>query len=105
MTDLQLLFVVLAVIYFWECACWLPRGSVAFLTWFGRRWRQAHPAGLLGNQRGGFVIAPPLPPLGSLLVANQFPLSLSPDGVLAYVAPTVNPGGRPPQSGAFIAFA
>jgi hypothetical protein len=55
---------------------------------------------LAGNPRGGFVFAAPLPPLGLLLTGNQFPLSLSPDAVLAYVASSVNPAGRPPQTGA-----
>ena len=104
MTDLELLFLVLAVIYFWECACWVPRGSVAFVTWFGRRWRPAHPGSLLGNQRGGFVVAPPLPPLGTILVGNQFPVSISPESILAFVSTSVNPAGRPLQSGEFLAF-
>jgi len=105
MTDLELLFLVLVVIYCWECACWLRRGSVAFLTWFGRRWKLAHPGAVLGNQQGGFIFAHPLPPLGTLLAGNQFPLSLSSDAVLAYVAPSVNPGGRPIQTGKCFRFA
>jgi hypothetical protein len=103
-SELELLFLVLAVIYGWECACWLRRGSVAFRTWFGRRWRPVHPGALLGNQRGGFIFAQPLPPLGTLLTGNQFPLSLSPEAVLAYVAPTVNPGWRPAQTEALFRF-
>ena len=82
MSDLELLFLVLVVIYGWECACWVRRGSVALRTWFGRRWRLAHPGELLGNQRGGFVFAPPLPPLGTVLTGNQYPLSLSAEAAL-----------------------
>lgn len=104
MSDLQLLFLVLACVYTWECACWLRRGSVAFLTWFGRRWRAVHPGTLLGNQNGSLLIAAPLPPLGHVLTGNQFPLSLSADGVLAYVSTNVNPGWRPQQSGRFFRF-
>jgi hypothetical protein len=103
MSDLQLLFLVLAALYGWECAAWLRRGSVAFTTWLGRAWRMNHPGLLLGNQRGGFVFAAPLPPLGTLLTANQFPLSFSPEAVLAFVATNVNPGWRPPQSGRWLA--
>lgn len=102
MNDVKLLFVVLAALYVWECACWLRRGSVAFVTWLGRDWRAAHPGALAGNPNGGFILAAPLPPLGTLLIANQFPLSLSPDGVLAFVATNVNPGWRPMQSGCFV---
>ena len=39
MTEVQLLFLVLAFIYACECVCWLPAGAVAFRTWLGRRWR------------------------------------------------------------------
>jgi hypothetical protein len=99
MSELELLFLVLAILYTWECACWMPRGSVAFRTWLGRRWRGAHPGPLLGNPRAGFVFAPPLPPLGYFVAAHQLPLSLSAQAVLAHVAVSVNPGGRPPQSG------
>ena len=45
MTDLELLFLVLAVVYGWECACWTPRGSVGFVTWRGRRYEIANIAG------------------------------------------------------------
>lgn len=102
MNDVQLLFVVLAALYVWECACWLRRGSVAFVTWLGRDWRAVHPGALAGNPNGGFILAAPLPPLGTLLIANQLPLSLSPAGVLAFVATNVNPGWRPAQSGCFV---
>jgi hypothetical protein len=104
MSDLQLLFLVLALLYGWECACWVRRGSVAFKTWLGQTWRLAQPGTLFGNQRGGFIFAAPLPPLGTFFAANQFPLSLSPDGVLAYVATSVNREWRPAQSGKFLPF-
>jgi hypothetical protein len=104
MSDVQLLFLVLALLYGWECACWVRRGSVTFKTWLGRTWRLAHPGTLFGNQRGGFIFAAPLPPLGTFLAANQFPLSLSPSAVLAYVATNVNPGWRPAQSGRLAPF-
>jgi len=101
MSDVQLLFVVLAVLYAWECLCWLRRGGVAFSSWLSRDWAARHPAALAGNQNGGFLLATPLPPLGTLFVAHQLPLSFSSDGVLAFVASNVNPGWRPAQSGRF----
>lgn len=104
MSDLQLLFLVLVLFYGWECACWLRRGSVAIRTWLGRRWQMAQPGTLLGNQRGGFLFAAPLPPLGTLFTASQFPLSLSPDAVLVYVATTMNRDWRPTQSAVFLPF-
>ena len=104
MSDVQLLFVVLAALYTWECLCWLRRGGVAFSSWLGHNWRAKHPAALAGNQNGGFVLAAPLPPLGTLFVANQLPLSFSPDGVLAFVATNVNPGWRTAQSGRYLSW-
>jgi hypothetical protein len=103
-SDWELLFLVLLLLYGWECGCWVRRGSVAFSSWLGRRWRIMHPATLLGNQQGGFVFAQPLPPLGVLLTANQFPLALSPEAVFAFVATSVNPGWRPPQTGNLFRF-
>jgi hypothetical protein len=77
---------------------------VVLRTRLGRQWRLAHPSELAGNQRGGLVLAHPLPPLGTVLTGNQYPLSLSPDAALAYVAPSVNPGWRPPQTARLVRF-
>jgi hypothetical protein len=104
MTDLELLFLVLGIIYIWECAWWAKRGSVGFRTWLGYRWRMVYPGRLLGNQRGGLVFAHPLPPLGALLNSNAWPLSVSADAILAYVPPAIDPAGRAAQSAGFVLF-
>lgn len=101
MSDIQFLFAILGGLYLWECACWLQRGGVAFSSWLGRPWRIQHPAVMLGNQTGGFILAPPFPPQGSTLIAFQLPCSLGPDGVLWFVSSNVNPGWRPHQSTRF----
>jgi len=103
-TDLQLLFLVLAAIYLWECACWIPRGSVAFLSWIGSSWRWITGSANIGNQLGGFVFAMPVPPLGSMLTANPLPVSLSSDAVLAYVSTSIDPAGRPRHTGKLARF-
>jgi hypothetical protein len=104
MSDLELLFLALAVLYAWECSGWMRRGSVAFVNWFGRRWRLMHPGQLIGNQAGGLIFAPPLPPLGSILAGSQFPVSLSSEAALAFVSPSINPGWRPPQTNKLFRF-
>ena len=104
MSDVQVLFAVLAGLYLWECACWLRRDAVAVATWLGTRWQLLQPGTLVGNQRGGFVLAPPLPPLGSFLAANQLPFTLAPEGVLFFVATNVNPGWRAAHSGRYFRF-
>jgi hypothetical protein len=104
MSDLELLFLVLAALYAWECTGWLRRGSVAFVTWLSGHWRVRQPGSLLGNQRGGLIFLPPLPPLGGILTGTQLPLSISPDAVLAFVSSSINPGWRPPQTGKLFRF-
>jgi hypothetical protein len=91
MSDVELLFLVLALIYIWECANWVPLGAKAFTTWLGTRWRYSSPA--LRNQKGGFVLAPPLPPLGGILSVNPSPLFIAPQGILA-VRPASRRGGE-----------
>src|SRR5690348_12356953 len=81
MSDVELLFLVLALIYVWESANWVPVGGRAFTTWLGSRWHQSSPA--LRNQKGGFVFAPLLPPLGGILGINPSPVLMAPQGVLA----------------------
>jgi hypothetical protein len=104
MSDVQLLFAVVVALYLWECACWVRRDSLAFVSWLGRRWRALSPGTLAANQAGGFILAPPLPPLGTIFVVNQFPLSLSPEGVLGFVSTHLNPAWRPAQTGKFFRF-
>ena len=100
MSDVQFLFAILGGLYAWECACWINRGG--FFQQLDWRFGGSSIPTMLGNQRGGFVLAAPIPPLGAVLTANQFPFSLSPDGVLVFVSPNVNPGWRPTQSGRFL---
>jgi hypothetical protein len=104
MTELQLLFLILVLLYAFECGCWLPRGSVGFVTWFGRHWHLRHPGALLGNQQGGVLFGAALPPLGTVLTASQWPMSHSTEGALAFVSTTINPGWRPRQTGRWVRF-
>jgi hypothetical protein len=99
MSDVEWLFAVLAAIYVWECMCWIPRGTVAFRNVAGKKWFLSHPGSLAGNQRGGLVPAFPLPPLGRIVIAQQFPASLSRDAAFSFVSAAVNPGLPPIQNG------
>lgn len=102
MSEVESLFLVLALLYGVECLGWVRRGAVVFRTFWGTRWRAVHPSPYLGGQRGGMFFAHPLPPLGGIVLSAQLPCSLSADGLLAFVASGVNPGGRPPQRGSFL---
>ena len=105
MTDLELLFLVLGIIYLWECGWWASRSSLGFRTWLGKGWTVARPSRAFGTQRAGLVVAAPLPPLGTLLTTHTFPLLLSPDGVLAYANPGLDLSGPGPRPGRFAPFA
>src|SRR5690242_12323755 len=98
MSDVQLLFLVLALLYAWECACWVAHGTVGFRSWLGWAWRATQPGRLLGNQRGGFIFAHPLPPLGTMFTAGTFPLALSAKAVSTEPAEAVSWGPRPARS-------
>jgi hypothetical protein len=104
MTDLELLFLVLAIIYVWECGWWAKCGSVGLRAWLGSHWKIALPSRLLGNQGGGMIFASPLPPLGSLLVGYHFPASISAEGLLAFIPPSIDPARRIAASGQFLRF-
>jgi len=104
MGDLESLLLVLAAIYLTECMVWVRRGAVAFRGFWSRNWRLRHPEGVLANQRGAIVFANPLPPLDTVFVSAQFPVSLSADGVYSYTAASINPGWRPPQLARFVRF-
>lgn len=102
MTELQWLFAILAGLYAWECLGWIRHGGVVFSALTTTRWRIQHPTSAVGNHHGGFILAMPFPPLGSLLVANQLPFSVGPTGALFFVSTNLNRGWRPPQSGRFL---
>ena len=77
---LQLL-AVLTALYLVDCVAWVGRGALALRALGSRRLRPALPSQLAGNTRGGAVWAQPLPPLGSLFVAQAWPVALSPEGL------------------------
>ncbi|PYK98202.1 MAG: hypothetical protein DME19_13390 [Verrucomicrobia bacterium] len=104
MGELESLLLVLALIYLSECMVWVRRGALAFRRWWGKNYRILHPGGLLANPRGGLLPANPLPPLGTVFVAQPFPLSLSPDAAFAYSSTCLNPAGRPSQTAGCLRF-
>ena len=99
MTDLELLFLVLGIIYVWECGWWAGRELLGVRTWLGTHWSIVQPSRAFGNQRAGVILAHPLPPLGTLLASHCFPFSLTPEAMLAYIPPSIDPARRSFQSG------
>jgi hypothetical protein len=77
--DGQQILAILAILYFSEGGCWLPRSAVCFSA----AWRQYRPlraATFLRNERGGLIFFS-LPPFSAPLICQSWPLCLSPDGI------------------------
>ncbi len=80
MSEWESLALVLAVIYVSECLVWVPNGATAFHS----AWRlgsRVAAGGFLSNQRGFLLLSNPLPPLGRVLVCQQWAIHPSPWGV------------------------
>ncbi|MCK6447612.1 MAG: hypothetical protein L6Q99_14565 [Planctomycetes bacterium] len=81
MSDTQALVLVLALIYLADCVAWVRRGAVAFRALAGRRFAAALPSPFTGSAKAGLTWTNPLPPLGTLFVAESLPVALSSDGL------------------------
>src|SRR5881396_3647174 len=104
MGELESLLLVLALIYLSECLVWVPRGALAFSSWRGIRFGIRFSASWIGNQHGGLLLSNPLPPLGTVFIVPNLPLSLAPAAVFAYSSVCLDPAGRPWQSARHLSF-
>lgn len=104
MSDEQTLLAVIAVIYLADCLYWIPRNGLAFSKWIGANWKTRQGSALLGNPRGGFSLANPLPPLGIVTRSIGWTISISPEGACSFYAADIANSGRPPQVGAFFSW-
>jgi hypothetical protein len=100
MSDERLLLLVLAALYLSECSLWVGHGSVALRAAVGRRFGVVHPPAFPGNDRGGWVVLNPLPPLGSAFACHQWPVALTAAGVGPATGQSVNFSARPTPVGA-----
>ena len=87
MSEWTTLFVVAAGLYVIECCVWTKSTrTVLFRHCWRRVWRVARGADLPGNFRGGIALIDPVCWSGSVAIAGEWPVSISPTG-LANVAP------------------
>jgi hypothetical protein len=92
--DGQQILAILAILYFSEGACWLPRSAVCFSA----AWRQYRPlraATFLRNERGGLIFFS-LPPFSAPLICQPWPLCISPAGIR--LGGDTSGGVQPPTS-------
>ena len=104
MGELESLLLVLALIYLSECLVWVRRGALAFTSWRGNLF-VVRPSGTwIGNQRGSLLVSNPFPPLGTVFVVPELPLSLSASAVYAYSSVCLDRAGRPWQTAKHFSF-
>lgn len=78
-----LFLVLLFLLYLSDCISWLPNGSLAVITTFGRRKCYfGHELSILGNAHGRLVLADPLPPITPSFASYEPPFFLSADGIV-----------------------
>ena len=83
MSDLESLFLVVALLYLLECGTWIPRGGLAFVATLAGRARMATPSGFLSLRGGGLVWSNPLSLPGRLFRCGEWPVSVTPGGIAA----------------------
>jgi len=81
-SDLAALYVVLVLIYAYECGAFVPRRAVGVVRRLGR-WTVGRALAPSAAWRRGFVVGEPWPPLSSAVVAEPLPLVAGPDGLYA----------------------
>ena len=78
-----ILFLVVAMMYVAECCAWCDLDTTVFSGWRRGTWRVRRNAFVPLGDRGGFWIAPLLPPFHTQIRCAPWPLALGRDGVYA----------------------
>ena len=103
MTDVETIFVVLAVVYLYEGLALLTGGGRTYASQWGKWFRPRPAEGLWGNESRSVHVAPLLP-TGAMLVAEHWPISVGPDGVLGFSASAPGARFRPTATERFVPF-
>ena len=104
MSDVETIFAVLGVFYLVEGAALPTRSARTFASAWGKWFRPKPADGLWGNESRSVHIGP-LPPTGAMLVAEHWPISVSPEGVVAFNISAPGLRFRPASTERFVPFA
>ncbi len=104
MTDSESLYLVLVVLYLLEGAAWVPRGSIALCARSAAWALPRLPHRTIGNARGGAVLGFPFLSGATVFIVPQWPISLSPQGMLFWVAESMELEERAEHPGHFFSF-
>lgn len=104
MADGYLLYLVLWLLYLWECARWVGRSAVVFERPWLRGWVARRGSRVFGSSSGGFVLGNPFPPGGVQFPTHPDPICLSPIGIVPFEFGAIGRGEYDRRSEPFIAF-
>ncbi len=93
LSDAEIILLVLAAFYLFDCCYRLDEGTLAFLSADGRRFRLLRAAPYLASQRGGILLSG-IYPWSQTFLATSLPVSLDRDGAYSYAASALSPRGR-----------
>ncbi len=93
LTDVEWIFVVVAVLYLIELVFWLPRGSSVFTSRWSRFVNLWPRRPFFGNDRGGLYLSGSTP-LDAAIVATPLPFSIGREGLVRFVTATLVDGER-----------
>ena len=81
MAEWLLLWLVAVVLYLVECCSWVRSGAWCCFRSV-RGWRASSGSRLFGNDRGGIAFCHPLSQSGAILHCAEWPISISPGGIV-----------------------
>ena len=93
MTDGQVLYAVLFLVYLADCFCWVGRRSVALVSPWLDRWRPTFGTPPFGNDKGSLLLVNPLLPLGRVIRSHLTAVAIAPEGICA-ANPQTLPGAE-----------
>jgi hypothetical protein len=85
LSDVEKIFVVIAILYAIETLLWLRSGSDAFISIAGRFLYSGRCVTLLANDRGRLALGAPLP-FDASFVAQGIPVSIGEEGVVGFLS-------------------
>ncbi len=98
LSDVEWIYIVLTVMYASEMLIWVRPGSIAFVSSWGTFGSRVSSRRLTGNGQGNLVLGW-VAPFDVTFIAETFPLSITRDGVVAFVAAAPLASDRREQSG------
>ena len=81
MTDNEILFFAVILLYLSECLFWVDSLGIAYVRSY-KNWRVAFPSAFFGNAKGGLAMAWPFPFLGRVYLSYILPVSFSQEGIV-----------------------